>query len=320
MYLHGQTFQSTCAFCKSLLTMKKSVLFIVNPISGTRMVDNFEKIVYDTLDNDKFDIFFRYTKYKNHGSEIAAEAVKQGVNIIAAVGGDGTVNEVASQIVNTSSVLAVIPKGSGNGLAYHMQIPVHIKKALKIINEQNFTTIDTCKINGHYFFSIAGIGFDAKVAFDFNNEGQRGFQNYLKHILINYFEYQSAQYLIKYDGQELETDAFFITFANSSQWGYNVKIAPRASICDGKLDVCICQRPNFLKFVNVDLPHLLTNHFNRSSLVHYLQCEKATIIPSNGQKTYLHIDGDAAGKVDGIELEMFPRSLLICVKNDYLLT
>lgn len=297
--------------------MKKSILFIINPISGAGNTDNFEKIVAKTLDNDKFDIYFRYTKYKNHGSEIAAAAVAEGVDIVAAVGGDGTINEVASQIVNTNTAFAVIPKGSGNGLAYHLHIPVNIKKALQIINEQNITSIDTCKINGRYFFSIAGIGFDAKVAFDFNNDGQRGFQNYLKHILKNYFDYQSARYIIQYDDKELETDAFFITFANSSQWGYNVKIAPQASIQDGKLDVCICQRPNLIKLVNVDLPHLLTNHINRSSIVHYLQCEKVKIMPSDGQQTYLHIDGDAAGIVDSIEIEMLPLSLLTCVpKNE----
>lgn len=293
--------------------MKTSILFIVNPISGTKKVEDFERIVCRNLDNDRFDIYFQYTDYKGHACQIAQTAVTNGVNVIAAVGGDGTINEVASQVVNSQSAFAVVPKGSGNGLAYHLHIPVNIKKSLQIINALQIVPIDTCKINGRYFFSIAGIGFDAKVAFDFNNDGQRGFQNYLKHILKNYFEYDTAQYILQYDGEQMEADAFFITFANSSQWGYNVKIAPQASIQDGKLDVCICQRPNLIKLVNVDLPYLLSNHINKSSLVHYLQCEKLKVIPKNGQQTYLHIDGDSAGIVDFVEIEMQPQSLLTCV-------
>lgn len=293
--------------------MRKRILFITNPISGIHHSDNLEKLIYDTIDKKRFDIEIAYTKYKSHGCELAKDAVEAGIDIVAAVGGDGTINEVASQLVGTQTTFAVIPHGSGNGLAYHLHIPIDVKKSLRNINNGITQAIDTCKINGQYFFSIAGIGFDAKVAFDFNNDVKRGFQNYFKHILKNYFEYKSTEYVLNADGEESICDAFFITFANSSQWGYNVKIAPQASIQDGLLDVCICHRPNFIKLLNIDLPFLLSNHFDKSSLVKYIQCEKISLHAKDNSPMYLHIDGDSAGEVDQVVVDIRPHSLLTIV-------
>lgn len=289
--------------------MKKKILLIVNPISGIYHSENLEKIVFNTLDSQKYEVFLEYTKYKHHGRELARQGLAAEMDVIAAVGGDGTINEVASQLVGTSTTFAVVPHGSGNGLAYHLHIPINVKRALQVINNGIVQTIDTCRINQVPFFSVAGIGFDAKVAFDFNNDSTRGFQNYLKHILKNLFEYQSGEYIIQVDGSHQESEAFFITFANSSQWGYNVKIAPQASVQDGMLDVCVCSRPNLLKLLNVDLLYLLSNHVDKSSIVKYMQCQKVTIQSKNGQKMYLHIDGDAAGVVDSVEVEVIPQSL-----------
>ena len=195
----------------------KRILFIVNPISGTHRSDNIEKMTYSTLDKSKFDISFERTEYKGHASELARNAVADNVDIVAAVGGDGTINEVASEIVNTDTAFAVVPHGSGNGLAYHLHIPIQVKKSLQIINDLHIEPIDTCQVNGRSFFSIAGIGFDAKVAYDFDKDVRRGFQNYLKYILKNFFTYKSVDYLLNYDGKQQNVDAFFITFANSSQ-------------------------------------------------------------------------------------------------------
>jgi len=287
----------------------KRIVFIINPISGTRHSDNIEVIAKKELNADSFDIVFRYTEYKGHGAVLASEAVSQNADIVAAVGGDGTINEVASQLVGTQTALAVIPHGSGNGLAYHLHIPIHLKKAIRIIKSLNIIDIDTCLVNGKHFFSIAGIGFDAKVAHDFSLDVQRGFQNYLKYIIKNYFSYKTTNYHIRTEGQEIDTDAFFITFANSSQWGYNVKIAPQASIQDGKLNLCICHKPNVLKMFNIDIPFLLSDHFDKSSLVRYIECEKATISSNDGTPIYLHIDGDAAGVTENVSLEILPKSL-----------
>lgn len=294
--------------------MRKRVVFILNPISGTRHRDDVEKIALETLSPDQFECDFQYTQYKGHGSELARAAVEGGADIVAAVGGDGTINEVASQLVNTDTVLAVIPHGSGNGLAYHLHIPIDLAKSMQVIKRMHEERVDTCQINGRYFFSIAGIGFDAKVAFDFNQDTHRGFAFYLKHILKNYFHYQPGSYKIEYDGERREDSAFFITFANSSQWGYNVKIAPMASIQDGFVEVCIVKRPKLLlKLLNVDLPMLLSSHFDHSNIVQYISCEHLRIEAKDGSSIYLHIDGDAAGIVENVDVQVVPKSLRILV-------
>ena len=292
--------------------MKKRILFIINPISGISHSDDIEKIAKENLDDSVFDMEFQQTQYKGHGAELARAAVASGMDIVAAVGGDGTINEVATQLVGTNVVFAVVPHGSGNGLAYHLHIPINLKKSMQIINALHTESVDTCQINGQSFFSIAGIGFDAKVAYDFNQDVNRGFINYLKHILKNYFEYKPGKYTIEYDGKCLEDSAFFITFANSSQWGYNVKIAPMASMQDGKVNICIVKKPKLLlKMLNVDLPKLLSSHFDHSDIVQYLNCEHVKITPVDDIPMFLHIDGDAAGIAQSVDLQVIPKSLRI---------
>lgn len=289
---------------------KQSIWLIINPISGTHHRQDIGLIARATLDSEKFDVTLRYTEHRGHGGEIAREAVEKGINIVAAVGGDGTINEVASQLVGTNTTLAIVPHGSGNGLAYHLQIPINVRKALQTINDLRIEKLDVGYVNSQPFFSIAGIGFDAKVAYDFEADPGRGFSTYFKHIFRDYFHYKSSEYHIEYDGQELDTQAFFITFANSSQWGYNVKIAPMASIHDGRLNVCVVKRPKlFLKMVNVDLPKLLNSHFDRSDISQYFECQKLKIVPKDKRPVYLHIDGDTAGVVETVEIEMKKEAL-----------
>ena len=296
--------------------MKKKIVFIINPISGIHHSENIETMIQTYMDHDKFDVECIYTQYKGHGAEIAKAAVERKVEVVVAVGGDGTINEVASQLVNTPTIFAIIPHGSGNGLAYHLNLPIrNIKKIIRYINDLYVEAIDTCLVNGKPFFSIAGIGFDAKVAFDFNQDGHRGFVNYVKHIVANYLDYQSGNYVLTSNMQQVKEYAFFITFANSSQWGYNVKIAPMASMQDGKLDICICKRPHFMKMMAVDIPMLLSNQFNHSSLIKYIQTERMTIESEKGSDMYLHIDGDAVGLVKRVELEVLPSSLKIVLPS-----
>lgn len=296
---------------------KQSIWLIINPISGIRHRQDIGLIARATLDSEKFDVTLRYTEHRGHGAEIAREAVENGINIVAAVGGDGTINEVASQLVGTDTALAIVPNGSGNGLAYHLQIPINVRKALLSINDLRTEKLDVGYVNGRPFFSIAGIGFDAKVAYDFEADPRRGFNTYFKHIFRDYFHYQSCEYHIEYDGQQLNTQAFFITFANSSQWGYNVKIAPMASMHDGRLDVCIVKRPKlFLKLLNVDLPKLLSNRFDRSDIAQYFDCQKLTIVSQDKHPVYLHIDGDTAGMVEKVEIEMKYQALKALVPKN----
>ena len=218
--------------------MKKRVLFIVNPKSGIGKHKTVEKSVKSDLNKSIFDYHFEYTKYPHHATEIAVEQ-RVNYDIIVAVGGDGTVNEVASALVGHSTALAIIPSGSGNGLARHLNIPLKINKAIQVINDHKIIKIDSIKINDRYSVNVSGIGFDAYISHLFSKSKRRGPLSYIQLISREFTSYKSASYTLEIDGVKIATDAFLISFANSSQYGNNVQIAPNAMIDDGFIDVCI---------------------------------------------------------------------------------
>jgi diacylglycerol kinase (ATP) len=180
-----------------------------------------------------------YTQYAEHASKLAHDALVNSADIIAAVGGDGTVNEVGRALINSEAVLAIIPVGSGNGLARHLGIPVGLTKAIKALNHGYSVVIDTAKINEKTFLGVAGIGFDAHIAHKFAQFGKRGFFSYCQVALEEFPLYVSKSYLITIDGKQITRKAFILTFANSSQYGNNLIIAPKARVSDGYLDLVI---------------------------------------------------------------------------------
>ena len=168
----------------------KRILFIINPNSVKRNNSRVSKAIELGIDHAKFIVNKIYTESAGHAVQISKDAVEGKVDIIVAVGGDGTVNEVASQMINSNAVLGIVPLGSGNGLARHLGISRNIEKAIELINRQNTSVIDTGFINGKVFISIAGVGFDAYIAEKFANGNQRGFFGYFKLIANEYFNYK----------------------------------------------------------------------------------------------------------------------------------
>ena len=290
----------------------KRILFIINPISGIKRIINFERVIQRKIDHAKFDVSVRYTEYKGHGSLLAREAVADHTDIVVAVGGDGTINEIASQLVNTDTIMGIIPAGSGNGMAFHLNIPIVATRAVKVINQLKVEPIDVCQLNDSYFFSVAGIGFDAKVAYDFNAEKHRGLNNYLKQIIKNYIHYKQDMFRISYNGITIDKEAFFITFANSSQWGFNIKMAPFASVQDGLVDVCIFHKPPFYKILPT-AGNLLTNQINKDPITEYISCSEVNISTEDGLPIYLHIDGDAVEPTTEVHIRVIPKSLNMIV-------
>ncbi len=292
--------------------MKKKILFIINPTSGTTYKNNIEVQIKKRIDSSHFDFEVRKTQYKGEGFILAQEAVTNQFDIVVAVGGDGTINEVASALIDSPVILGIIPIGSGNGLARHLLIPMGFNKAIELLNTYNeqVELIDVGKVNEHYFFSIAGIGYDAKVAYDFNQGKKRGFKGYFKHIVKNYFDYNSDTYIIHYEGRKIERRAFFITFANSSQWGYNIKIQPSASLKDGKFNMLICKKPNLIK-VGYGIIELFLGRIEQSRLIEILLFNKVKIFSKNNKPMHLHIDGDAVAPVNVIDIELLPTKLKV---------
>lgn len=277
------------------------MIFIVNPISG---VSRKEKIV-SFLKKKGHNIVF--TEYAGHAEILARNAEDK---IIVAVGGDGTVNEVARGILGTDKVLGIIPCGSGDGLALHLGISRLYKKAYKTILEGKVSAIDSAEINGHPFFSICGLGFDATVSERFAKSGKRGLINYIKHGLKIWHKYTPEKYHINIDGTEWENEAALITVGNSNQWGNNARIAPNADIMDGMLDITIVDM-----FMGIEIPTLalllMTGKLSINSRVHCYRGKNITI--KRPFKGPAHADGDWFNAGETLEIGIRPHSLNVII-------
>jgi len=294
-----------------MLVYKQKILFIINPISGGHNKAKIIKSIPKLLDNNKFDISITHTKRAGHAKAIANEAVKKEMNIVVAVGGDGTINEVASQLVNTGTTLAIVPCGSGNGLARDLGISLQYKKAIQQINSLNIKKIDVGICNHQYFFSLAGIGYDAKVAYDFNRGKKRKFLGYVWAILKNYFCLKNQYYEIELEHEKNVAQCFFVAIANCSQWGYGVKVAPAAKLDDGVFNINLCKKPSVF-FIISFIIKLLSKNIDTSKYCVSKSSKKISIY-SNDDFFY-HLDGDAKEKTRHIEVVLLQEALNVVAK------
>lgn len=221
------------------MSAKDKILFVVNPISGTGGKLPLEDIIEKQLNLDAFEYSVHFTTGKGDATHQAKKAADNGHKIVVAVGGDGTINEVAQGLLDSETILAVIPRGSGNGFANYFNIPKNPGKAIQLLNTGTIHTIDTGNLNGNLFLSVAGLGFDARVSSEFDNFGSRGLLSYIWIAFKEYFKFKPTTYSIDIDGQIIERKAFLVTAANSSQFGNDAYIAPGASMEDGLLDLVI---------------------------------------------------------------------------------
>ena len=257
-----------------------------------------ENVIESKIDHSLIDYTIQYTERIHHGRELAQAAVEQGVyDAIVAVGGDGSVNDIAGALVGSDIALAIIPCGSGNGLARNLKIPLTPAHAIEVINHFKMAEIDTIDVNGHIVASIAGIGFDAHVARRMKLAKVRGLQAYAKIIVADYTTYKEHTYKLIIDGKEIERQAWFISFANSNQFGYNTTIAPMAQLDDGLIDICIVDRIPLLH-LPLTAPLLYLNHFQLSQHVEYYKAHEVTVL--NNKERWVNIDGE--GESIGEEL------------------
>ena len=209
---------------------KKSITFIINPISGTKSKSALPSLVGQYIDSTIYDCEIVKTEYAGHAAEIASQCAKDHRDICVAVGGDGTVNEVARSLVHSDTALGIIPCGSGNGLARHLCIPMDMKQALQVINAGNTDHFDYGVINDLPFFCTCGMGFDAFVSLKFAESGKRGLATYIENVLKEGLAYKPDTYTITDDSGNHQYKAFLVACANASQYGNNAYIAPEASL------------------------------------------------------------------------------------------
>ncbi len=278
---------------------RKSAILIINPISGTSSKDGLDRMVRDSL-APHFDIDVRWTKGQGDATRIAREAVEQGIHSVFAAGGDGTVNETARALCGTDVALGILPCGSGNGLARHLEIPVDITDALGIIGEDHITACDHGIVNGREFFCTFGVGFDALVSEKFANDKRRGKLTYLRNTVKEYFSYDAEEYTIVANGKVLTERALLVAVCNASQYGNNAYIAPNASITDGLLDITVVHMgsPLTTALVGVDL---LTGYINRNTLIDSFRVSEAVI--KRSKKGPAHIDGEPVEMGDEIAVK-----------------
>jgi YegS/Rv2252/BmrU family lipid kinase len=287
---------------------KKKILFIINPISGGHNKAEMVKAIPELLDKERFDISISHSKCAGHAKEMAKKAVENKGDIVVAGGGDGTINEIASQLVNTNTALAIVPCGSGNGLARDLKIPLHYKKAIQQINSLQIKKIDVGVCNDQYFFSLAGAGYDGKVAYDFNQSKKRKFIGYVWAVLKDYFSAKEQPYEIVLDKEKISGKYFFVTIANCSQWGYGVKVASGAKLDDGVFTVNLCKKPSIL-FIVPFIIRMLLGKLDTSKYCTLKVSKKVSL--SSNNPFYYHLDGDAKEVTRQIEVEVLHKSLHI---------
>ena len=270
-------------------TGKKKLLVIINPISGSAHRDYMPEIVDKSIDKAQYEHVVRFTQGPGHATQLAKAAIEQGFYGVIAIGGDGTINETASALINSDVALGIVPCGPGNGLARHLTIPIVPERALKLINDNHIENLDYCTVNDVPFFCTCGVGFDAVVSEKFSQAKKRGPLSYAKNAILEYLTYRSEEYVIKTPESETTEHAFVIACGNASQYGNNAMIAPHASMHDGLIDVTVIHP--FTPLDTAMLSFLLfTGHIDQDTNIHSFRTSKLTIRrPKPG---VMHIDGE----------------------------
>lgn len=293
--------------------MSRKVLFFINPISGVRSKLNLEeKIIQKCKENNiSFEILF--TSKDGDYDFLRDKIRKENITDIAVCGGDGSISPIVSSILNIPVNVGIVPLGSGNGLARTAGIPKSIDKAIEIVLKGNDFYTDAFLINDKLSTHVCGLGFDAKVAHDFSKQKTRGLHAYTKLALKNFLSAKAFSFTIEADGKKINVDAFLICIANSNQFGNNFKIAPRASICDGLLDIVVLKKTSkpeiVLSFMQQiiagQIQNISSKNFDKKNIL-YFQTKKLKI--KNPELAPLHIDGDPAETCKEFSIEILPAA------------
>ncbi|MDA3781033.1 MAG: diacylglycerol kinase family lipid kinase, partial [Bacteroidales bacterium] len=280
---------------------EKKYIIIINPISGEKYNSNISKKIHNYFNSHNIHHKIIFTKFKGEAPSIVKKYLDRGHTIFIAVGGDGTVNEIAATLINTNARLGIIPKGSGNGLARHLKIPLNLHAALENIKNLHVEAIDYGTINENLFFCTSGIGFDAHIGNVFSKASKRGFFTYFKATIKEYLKYKAQDYKLNFNGKTVSTKALLITFANASQYGNNAVIAPKAKINDGILNVVIV-KPFKLIFAPIIGLRLFNNTIDKSKFVETFTCKEINI--EREKSDVIHFDGEpiSADKILNIKI------------------
>lgn len=287
----------------------KDICVIINPVAGTKSKKDIPGY-FSSMDAERFNIRLVYTEFHGHATKLAEEAVAKQADYVIAVGGDGTINEVAKALTNTKTALGILPVGSGNGLARSLSIPMNKTKAIDIIDKGVIRQIDYGIVNEHIFLCTCGVGFDAEVSERSINKIKRGKLMYARNMISVFRHFNPEKYKIITPTYTFETDAFVVTCANAPQYGNNAYIAPNAKMDDGQMNIAI------LKPLSVfNIPKIAMQMFSKTIENNHKKIEivtsEATILREN--EGVMHLDGNAIYTGNEINIRIIHHGLNVII-------
>lgn len=291
--------------------MKKKLLVIANPFSGTTRKENLE-VELHKLNKGFFELDVVKTNFPGHGYDLAKIAVRDKVDVVVAAGGDGTVNEVASALIDSDATFGVLPGGSGNGFAMHLGLGRNALNAFEFIKAGQTKLVDTCTVNDKFFINIAGLGFDARIAYLTKNNKKRGFFQYFQTTIRESRKFKAMPLKITLNHNEIVEGNFAAAVvANASMYGYNFTIAPTAALDDGLLDVMLIKEAPVYKYFFTAY-RMLNKTMHLSPLVSTYKAKQISI--ESGAADYFHIDGEGFELNEKLNFQIHPKNLKVICK------
>lgn len=300
----------------------KNIAFIINPMSGTQNKKKLPKLIQQTLDHTQWLENIVFTERPGHAVELAHQYARMGFDAVIAVGGDGTVNEVARGLRGSQTAMGVVPMGSGNGFARHLHIPMIPAKAIEMLNHSEAISVDYGMAEDKMFVTTCGTGFDALIAEQFATAGKRGLKTYVEKFFQDVLSYQAENYVINVNDNhnenenenKIEKKAFLITFANANQWGNDAYIAPKASMQDGQMDICMLSSSALLGAPGLAL-RLFTKMIDSSLFMDVVKAKDIQLIREH--EAPFHIDGDPVEMPKDIHIRIVEDGLRVMVEKRF---
>jgi len=293
---------------------KQQIRFIINPRSGVSRKRNLPELIHQHIDHSKYEVEISLTQHAGHAIELAKEAADAGHAMVVACGGDGSVNEISSQLIGTQTVLGVVPSGSGNGFAGHLGIGRDLVRAIRSLNNGAVIEVDTCRMNGRPFVNLAGIGFDGVVSKRLHDSPVRGFWAYLRYTLEEAWAYRMQDLVIEMDGKKLDRRCLLVEVANAPVYGYGFSIVPHANFKDGLLEVLIVNAAPKWRYL-LESWRFLNRSFHKSRMSECHTCREVTIRPKGN--TCYHLDGEGYELAGEAHFTISPNSLRVMVPKAY---
>lgn len=294
-----------------MTSKKPHIIFIVNPFAGHGSKAKIPRLIEEMVNREKYDFDIVCTKHGGHAAELAGQAKEEGVDAVVAVGGDGTVNEVASSLIYSDIALGIIPGGSGNGLSMHLGIGRNARKALSVIDKFQTKVIDTAAVNDRFYVNMAGVGIDGLVAYKTKQSSKRGFSTYLKGALTEAIKYKNQVYKVEIEGKEFEGKFLSINVANGSMFGYNFTVAPTADTCDGLMDALMIHDAHKIDYFG-NAWRFWAGRIHKSK---FASLEKTSSIKvTSYDDSYIHIDGEGYPcRAGELEFKVMKESLKVII-------